>query len=612
MKKTSKILSALTAGCLGFCVFISGCTTTISSGNKNSTTANNTSAVESAEKNLRIPTPTNRTEKDPQVLVHYMPWFQAPPVSEGYGFHWHQGGAKFDPYQVLPNGQLNIASHYYPLTGPYDTRDKNVLDYQAALMKVSGIDGVIFDWYGIENALDYKEIQESTLEVIKVLKKAGLKYAICYEDQSIGKMIEAGNFAKEQALDYGKKVFAYMESNWFHDDAYLKYEGRPVVYTFGPQYYFYREQWDSLFAQCSARPYFITLEGHSEGFADGSYNWFNMNGRKTLPQVVSQLNNFYQQQNDKPFLTATIYSGFHDIYAEAGQKSYGYLDRYEGGTFNLTLKAALMAYPDVIQVATWNDYGEGTVVEPTLQGGYNELEVLQRLQKKYDGAFPYSELDLRAPLALYKLITAGQNDASAAKKAAARKALDAILAGDVDLYRSIISQEKISVDYAVRAVLSEATADAADTTSLYDAAGRKNLALGSPIVANNKIYDFVGSKAADGDISTYWEGAANKYPNTLQVDLVNSQKLDIAVLKLNPQKIWGKRVQTITVETSDNGTDFTTLIPESNYEFNPLTNKNTVVIKLDTKARYLRFVFTKNTGANAGQLAELEVYPANK
>lgn len=604
MKKRLRLLSTL-----GLCILICGCTTTIASANKN-TSADNSAIFESAEKNLRIPAPSLRTEKDPQVLVHYMPWFQAPPVSDGYGFHWHQGGAKFDPYQVLANGQLNIASHYYPLTGPYDTRDKNVLEYQAALMKVAGIDGVIFDWYGIENALDYKEIQESTLEVIKVLKKAGLKYAICYEDQSIGKMIEAGNFAKEEALDYGKKVFAYMEKEWFHDEAYLKYDGRPVVYTFGPQYFFYKEQWDSIFAQCSARPYFITLEGHSEAFADGSYNWFNMNGKKTIPQVISQLNNFYQRQNDKPFLTATVYSGFHDIYAEAGGKSYGNLNDYEGRTFNLTLDAALKAYPDVIQVATWNDYGEGTVIEPTVQNGYRELESLQKLQKKFNADFPYSELDLRAPLALYKLIMAGENEASDAKKAAARKALDAILSGDVELYKSLIASEKITLDFAARAVLHTPSSEESSAAALYDPAGRKNLALGAPVVANNKIYDFVGSKAVDGDVNTYWEGAANKYPNIVQVDLINSLQLDIAVLKLNPQKIWGKRVQTFTVEVSDNGSDFTTLIPESNYEFNPLENKNTVVINLNTKARYLRFTFTKNTGANAGQLAELEVYAA--
>lgn len=592
---------------MGLFLLFLGCTTTITTSSKNGKD-DSVEVFESAEKNLSISTPSVRKEKEPLVLVHYMPWFQAPPVSDGYGFHWHQGGAKFDPYQVLENGQQNIASHYYPLTGPYDTRDINIIEYQVALMKVSGIDGVIFDWYGIEDALDYEEIHESTLEVINVLRKAGLKYAICYEDQSIGKMIEAGNFEKKDALSYGEKVFEYMEKNWFNDEAYLKYEGRPVVYTFGPQFFFNKEQWDTLFSHCSNRPYLITLEGHSENFADGSYNWFNMDGKKTIPQVVKQLNNFYQRQNDKPFLTATVYSGFHDIYAEAGGKSYGYLNCYEGRTFNLTLDAALKAFPDVIQVATWNDYGEGTIIEPTVQNGYRELEVLLQLQKKYNPDFPYSELDLRAPLALYKLITAEENKVTESKRNAAQSAMDAILSGDAEQYRSIISKEKITVDFALRAMLKTPSSKEEDTKTIYDAAGRKNLALGAPIVVNNKIYDFVGSKAADGDINTYWEGAANKYPNTIQVDLVNARDLDIAVLKLNPQKIWGKRVQTFTVEISDNGNDFTTLIPETDYEFNPLTNNNTVVISLNTKTRYIRFSFSKNTGANAGQIAEIEVY----
>lgn len=586
--------------------FLTACTSTIIS--SSSEKENSESIFESAEKMLSIIEPSNRVSQDPEVLVHYMPWFQAPPVSDGYGFHWHQGGAKFDPFTVLPNGQRNIASHYYPLTGPYDTRDENVLEYQAALMKISGIDGVIFDWYGIEDALDYKDIQQSTLEVIKVLKKAGLKYAICYEDQSIGKMIEAGNFAKADAIEHGKKVFAYMDSAWFNDDSYLKYEGRPVVYTFGPQYFFNKEQWDSLFGECKVRPYFITLEGHNENFADGSYNWFNMNGKKTIPQVVTQLNSFYQRQNDRPFLTATVYSGFNDIYAQAGGKSYGHLDDYEGKTFNLTLKAALKANPNIIQVATWNDYGEGTIIEPTVENGYRELESLQNMQKQFDSSFKYSTVDLRAPITLYKIITSEENSYSSSVKKVAKRALNAILNNDYEEYKALCKEAKFNIDFAVRPVLSEVSKADESVSKVYDAAGRKNLALGAPVVVNNKIYDFVGSKACDGDLNTYWEGAANKYPGTLQVDVINSQNLDIAVLKLNPQKIWGKRVQTIEIQTSDNGTDFTTLVAPTDYEFNPITNSNTVVIKINVKTRYVKFIFTKNSGATAGQVAEIEVY----
>jgi hypothetical protein len=582
------------------------CTTTFQPEDSSDSKKDYTNEYDDAEKNLSVNAPESRSKKEPLILVHYMPWFEAPPVSNGYGFHWHQGGAKFDPYQILDNGCANIASHYYPLTGPYDTRDINVLEYQVALMKVSGIDGVIFDWYGMDNVLDYKEIQESTLAMINVLEKAGLKFAICYEDQSIGKMIEAGVLTKADALDKGKNVFNYMDKNWLSKNAYVKYNGRPVVLTFGPQYYFDKSQWDTIFSACSQRPYFITLEGHSENFADGSYNWFNMEGKKTASQVVNQLNNFYARQYAKPYLIATAYAEFYDIYAQAGGKSYGFLDYAEGKTFNLTLEAAQRANPDVIQIATWNDYGEGTIIEPTMQHGYEELEAVQNVQKTYEADFNYNTLDLRAPLVLYKLLISKSTTVEV--RAAAREAMDALFADNSDTYHAALTKGKITIDYAVKPILQEPSSKTAQIVAIYDAGERRNLALGAPTVVNNKIYDFISSKAVDGDINTYWEGTANKYPNTFQIDLVSSIDLDYAVLKLNPQKIWGKRKQTIEVQTSNDGTNFNTLLPAADYSFDPIENQNTVVVQLNTKARYVKFVFTKNTGGTAGQIAECEVY----
>jgi hypothetical protein len=39
-----------------------------------------------------------------------------------------------------------IASHFHPLTGPYDSSNDALLEYQVMLMKLSRIDGVIVDW----------------------------------------------------------------------------------------------------------------------------------------------------------------------------------------------------------------------------------------------------------------------------------------------------------------------------------------------------------------------------------------------------------------------------------------------------------------------------------
>ena len=71
------------------------------------------------------------------------------------------------------------------------------------------------------------------------------------------------------------------------------------------------------------------------------------------------------------------YPRFRDIYAEAGVgTSYGRIEDGDGSTFRRTLALARQSHAPVIQLATWNDYGEGTVIEPTKEFGYRDLMAL--------------------------------------------------------------------------------------------------------------------------------------------------------------------------------------------------------------------------------------------
>ena len=66
------------------------------------------------------------------------------------------------------------------------------------------------------------------------------------------------------------------------------------------------------------------------------------------------------------------------------------------------------------------------------------------------------------------------------------------------------------------------------------------------------------------------------------------------------------------IEASDDGQNYTEVIPSTDYDFDPKTG-NQVVIDIDNvKMQYIRLTFTKNTGAVAGQIAELEVYTNDK
>jgi hypothetical protein len=46
------------------------------------------------------------------------------------------------------------------------------------------------------------------------------------------------------------------------------------------------------------------------------------------------------------------------------------------------------------------DCGEGTIIEPTIERGYEALEKLQRFRKGLESDFAFTELDLRAPIVL--------------------------------------------------------------------------------------------------------------------------------------------------------------------------------------------------------------------
>lgn len=61
----------------------------------------------------------------PSVLAHYMPWFEAKPVSPTWGWHWTMN--HFDPEKQTIAKQ-EITSHFQPLIGPYDSTDGAVLE----------------------------------------------------------------------------------------------------------------------------------------------------------------------------------------------------------------------------------------------------------------------------------------------------------------------------------------------------------------------------------------------------------------------------------------------------------------------------------------------------
>jgi hypothetical protein len=345
-------------------------------------------------------------------MVYYMPWFVAKPFSDSWGWHWTMN--HYDPDIINAAGERQIASWYSPLIGPYDSADPVVLEYHVLLMKLAGIDGVIVDWYGRDNYLDYGINNERTAALFNFTRKAGLKFSLCYEDQTIQQKINGGFIAASNALPHAQETMRYLESHYFTEPTFLKLNDRPVLLNFGPQFFKSNAQWEEIFSvlKPELRPAFFT-EDNRLAVGMGAFDWPPMwlsqapgtRGVLSIAALEYYLSDFDQKAAAWPAFISSAWPRFHDIYQPAGVRDYwGYLGDRNGDTFRETLRRAMTNASAVVQIVTWNDFGEGTVIEPTEEYGYRDLGIIQDFRRQYlEPRFAQTTNDLTLPLRLYTL-----------------------------------------------------------------------------------------------------------------------------------------------------------------------------------------------------------------
>ena len=74
------------------------------------------------------------------------------------------------------------------------------------------------------------------------------------------------------------------------------------------------------------------------------------------------------------------------------------------------MQKAIDNHPDIIQIITWNDFGEGTTIEPAYEYEYTYLESIQNIKKTaIDSSFHYDLPDLLIPMEIYNQVSHNEN-----------------------------------------------------------------------------------------------------------------------------------------------------------------------------------------------------------
>ncbi|MBO3803258.1 MAG: glycoside hydrolase family 99-like domain-containing protein [Candidatus Brockarchaeota archaeon] len=303
-----------------------------------------------------------RLEK-PMVLAFYYPWYGN---SEGKLFHWEGVG------------HLEIGSStFYPLFGPYDSRDERLIEAHVKLAKAAGLDGFVCSWWG-EGTFEDAALRK----VLEVSNREGFKITIYYES--------VREVSQDQVID----ELAYVLENYSTEPSFLKIEGKPVLFIY------------AVSALGRSPGFWETVVGRVENISgtdalfladtfDASYAE-PFDGMHTYNPIwinEAELASAYRREAKVARVlgklwAATVVPGYDDRKVRSPGTFVG---RRGGEYYNSTWEGSVSSDPDFVLVCTWNEWHEGTNVEPSREFGFDYLKSTSSWARAFKGAELSSE-----------------------------------------------------------------------------------------------------------------------------------------------------------------------------------------------------------------------------
>jgi hypothetical protein len=248
----------------------------------------------------------------------------------------------------------------------YSSQDPVVIRRQIDEARTLGISGFVIDWYGDREPF----IDRSYALIQSIAAEKNFKVAMMY-DESEG---ENGSATDDTLAAFEMFRDTYLAPNAPGREAYLTYQGRPVIFIFpkGGHTDWRRvrsetSQWSPaplLFYESQSTPYADVMDGFyawvnpgKKGWAADGSNW----GEDYLQAFYARM---HSQYPDKIVIGAA-WPGFDD--SKASWSLNRHMSQRCGETFTDTLNmgrqyAAQHPMPFLL-IATWNDYEEGTAIE---------------------------------------------------------------------------------------------------------------------------------------------------------------------------------------------------------------------------------------------------------
>ncbi|MGA2561557.1 MAG: hypothetical protein ABSF17_17945 [Terracidiphilus sp.] len=278
-------------------------------------------------------------------------------------------------YKAVGNAPETIAlyeawfghpKHIPPSAVGYNSHDPAAVKAQIAKAKTMGISAFVVDWYGDRQPF----IDQSYALVQSEAAKQNFKVAMMYDESN------AEDGATDEALaDLTMFHETYLSAKGAGSQAYLTYQGRPVIFIFPTARHTDWARIRTLVDRWPVPPLLIqeNLPGPDAAAFDGFYAWVQPGEKGWAPDGSNwgetYLNNFYETMRSKypdKIIVGGVWAQFNDVKASWGLNRH--IAARCGQTFTDTGNLWHKYFPPdqllpFVMIDTWNDHEEGTAIE---------------------------------------------------------------------------------------------------------------------------------------------------------------------------------------------------------------------------------------------------------
>lgn len=295
--------------------------------------------------NTSISLEGNKPPHTPKIGTFYYPWYGKCRQWKSEG---HNAPAKWAS-NFLPDLESS-ASSFNPSMRLYDSNNVTIIKKQLALMKQAGIQFAISSWWGQHS---YEDLAFNNI-IKNVMRVADnphpeLKWTIYHEWEGFSDPTDEFLLSD---LEYIKRKYASSPS-------YLKIDGRPVIFVYNAAHAYSDaiydfERWKHARAQSG---FFVVMK--AEPLSKGA-DPCEMDGWHQYNPALryDQLGNYY----------ASVSPGYWKWHE--APRLLRNITEFESAVFKL---ASANVQFKLIQ--TWNEWGEGTGVEPAQEIVHNDTEL---------------------------------------------------------------------------------------------------------------------------------------------------------------------------------------------------------------------------------------------